>query len=372
MLDFNETIRIFATCPQSKDVAASNYMQRVVEISTWSDAAGCTGMLIYSDNSLVDPWLVADTVLRSTQRLCPLVAVQPVYMHPYSAAKMVASCAFMHGRRLWLNMLAGGFRNDLVALGDKTPHDERYSRTAEYALIMRRLLEGDTPLTFAGKYYNVQGLRMTPPLPSELAPGFFISGSSEAGRAAALAIGATSVEYPRPPDQVEARRSDPSDASRGLRIGLIARADAEEAWRVAWARFPADRRGRLAHALAMQTSDSAWHHQLSQLAREKVAAGGSYWLWPFENYQTFCPYLVGDFDTVAAGVARYLDAGYDTFILDIPRDPTDLETAGTVLRGALAKAGRRASRASQGPLRNGQREDRSDAVTRGPMPAAET
>ena len=39
-----------------------------------------------------------------------------------------------HGQRLWLNMVAGGFKNDLAALNDDTPHDKRYQRLVEYAL----------------------------------------------------------------------------------------------------------------------------------------------------------------------------------------------------------------------------------------------
>src|SRR4051795_1195189 len=173
---------VFSTCPQSKG-AGSDYLDRVAEISRWSEAAGCEGMLVYTDNSLVDPWLVTQAALESTERLAPLVAVQPVYMHPYSVAKMVASLAFMHGRRIHLNMLAGGFKNDLIALGDETPHDDRYVRTVEYTKIVMGLLAGET-VTHEGRYYNVKNLRLTPEVPPELMPGLLISGSSPAGLAA--------------------------------------------------------------------------------------------------------------------------------------------------------------------------------------------
>src|SRR5205823_10842848 len=125
-----------------------------LDAARWSEAAGCVGILIYADNGLVDPWLVAHAITEGTERIGPLVAVQPVYMHPYSAAKMVASLAHLYGRRLFINMLAGGFRNDLVAMGDETPHDDRYARTLEYALIMQRLLENTAPVIFEGKYYT--------------------------------------------------------------------------------------------------------------------------------------------------------------------------------------------------------------------------
>lgn len=339
MLDFGGALEVFTTCPQSKGVPPEAYLGQALRVSAWSDEAGCAGMLVYTDNGLVDPWLVADAVLRGTRRLCPLVAVQPVYMHPYTAAKMVASLGYMHSRRVCLNMLAGGFKGDLVALGDEMPHDDRYARTVEYSLIMRRLLEDGGAVSFEGRYYRVNGLRMTPALPPELFPDFLISGSSGAGRAAAVAIGATAVEYPKPCPAGEDAGGFPAGIRRGARIGIIARADAEEAWRVAWARFPEDRRGRLAHGLARKTSDSVWHHQLSQLARTSLTQGDSYWLWPFENYATFCPYLVGDHETVSREVARYLRQGYSTFILDIPTEPEDLEAAGVVFRLALEKAG---------------------------------
>lgn len=328
----DDGIKLFSTCPQSKDFAPADYLPHVRRVARWSEAACCTGMLIYTDNSIVDPWLVAQLVLQETRRLCPLVAVQPVYMLPYTAAKMVASLGSLHGRRIWLNMLAGGFRNDLIALGDETAHDDRYARTVEYALLMRRLLESDQPVNFVGRFYNVRGVRMAPALPAELAPGWLISGSSPAGRAAAVEMGAIAVEYPAPPDAI--RDSDHVPAGRGIRVGIIARAAADEAWEVAHARFPDDRRGRLSHALAMKTSDSAWHRTLSELARDRPVDGSPYWLWPFEQHRTFCPYLVGDFVTVAKEIARYLALGHRSFILDIPLHADDLETAAVVFRMA--------------------------------------
>jgi alkanesulfonate monooxygenase len=51
---------------------------------------------------------------------------------------MVASLAFLHGRRVYLNMVAGGFAHDLAALDDRTPHDQRYERLIEYTLIVQQ------------------------------------------------------------------------------------------------------------------------------------------------------------------------------------------------------------------------------------------
>jgi len=333
--DAAPVLEIFSTSPQSKDSTREQYLQEVVDLARASEEAGHAGILVYTENGIVDPWLVSQVILTSTERICPLVAVQPIYMHPYSVAKMITSFAFIFGRRIYLNMLAGGFRNDLLALGDETPHDDRYKRTIEYTLIINELLAGEGAVTFAGDYYNVENLVLRPPLPPELRPGILISGSSPAGLAAAEAIGATPVRYPHPPGEevVPVVGGD----SAGVRVGIIAREGDDAAWDEAQARFPEDRKGKITHAMAMRVSDSHWHGQLSQ-RREETEERSVYWLGPFQNGQTFCPYLVGSYDTVGAELARYVGLGDTTFILDIL--PSRAEIEHVQLAFAAARNGR--------------------------------
>lgn len=331
-------VEVFSTTPQSKDLNQSEYLRRVEDVARWSDEAGYRGILVYTDNGIVDPWLVSQVILQSTKSLCPLVAIQPIYMHPYTAAKMVASYAFMHERRIYLNMLAGGFKNDLIALNDETPHDDRYVRTTEYTKIMKALLSGPEPVSFEGKYYKVTNLKLTPPLPEELFPGILISGSSDAGLAAAREIGATAVKYPKPPGEEVDQRGDVIDS--GVRVGIIAREDSDEAWRVGRERYPEDRKGQITHKLAMKVSDSQWHKQLSELGEQPVSEENPYWLGPFENYSTFCPYLVGSYDRVADEVARYIQLGFKTFILDIPPSEEEIEHTAVVFDRAQTLASR--------------------------------
>jgi alkanesulfonate monooxygenase len=320
-------LKIYTTCPPSNNADHSTYLSTVADVARWSDSAGCTGILVYTDNRLVDPWIVSQIIIQSTQTLNPLVAVQPIYMHPYTAAKMVASLAFINGRSVHLNMLAGGFRNDLLALGDDMPHDERYERTVEYTQIVMALLRGDGPTNADGRYFTVSGVRLRPKVPEHLIPEVLVSGSSPAGQEAARVLGATAVKYPQPPGEEATWISASSPATFGVRIGIIAREDADEAWRVAHTRFPADREGQITHQLASAVSDSHWH---SQLAGEPHAGSphidddpDPYWLGPFQNYKTFCPYLVGSYDRVARMLAHYMDLGANTFILDVP--PSDEE-----------------------------------------------
>src|SRR5207247_221786 len=252
------TLDLFAPCAKSSDGDRETYVRRVADVARWSERFGCKGILVYSDNRLVDPWLVSHVIIQSTTRLCPLVAVQPIYMHPYAVAKMAASFGHLYGRRIYLNMVAGGFKNDLVALNDPTPHDKRYDRLIEYTLIIRELLNGASALSYDG-----------------------------------------------------------------------------EAWQTAHERFPEDRKGQLTHQLAMKVSDSAWHKQLSDLAAATASGESPYWLVPFQNYKTMCPYLVGSYERVGEELARYIGLGYRSFILDIPPTEEELHHASQAFQRAV-------------------------------------
>lgn len=327
-------IELFSTCPPSSAIDRPRYVRRVIDVARWSDEWGYRGILVYTDNGLLDPWPLAQIILENTRELCPLVAVQPVYMHPYAVAKVVTSLAHLYGRRVFLNMVAGGFANDLTALGDTTPHDRRYERLAEYTAIIKALLGGAGPVSFEGAFYTVNRLKLAPPLPPELFPGIFLSASSDAGLATARALGATAVKYPKPADAEEAPPA--GEGALGVRVGVIARPTDEEAWDVARARFPEDRRGQLRHQLAMRTTDSVWHKDLSEMGadpREDV-----YWLGPFLNYKTFCPYLVGGYERVGGALARYVALGYTSFILDTPFDRDEMGHVGLGFRQALEAA----------------------------------
>ena len=313
-------IEVFSTCPPSSSGDPARYLERAVQVATWSEQAGCKGMLVYSDNSQMDAWSVSHAILQHTSTLCPLVAVQPIYMHPYAVAKTLASIGMLWRRRMYLNMVAGGFKNDLTALNDTTPHDRRYDRLAEYTLIIRELLEQDRAVTFHGEFYHVDNLKMTPALAPALAPGVFISGSSDAGLAAARRIGATAIKYPKPAGEEPPAAAD---VPTGIRVGVIARPRGADAWAIARQRFPEDRKGQLTRQLATRVSDSVWHQQLSE--RDDEGENSPYWLVPFNNYHTMCPYLVGSYEEVAGEMARHFANGSRTVILDVPPDLDELQ-----------------------------------------------
>ena len=88
--------------------------------------------------------------------------------------------------------------------------------------------------------------------------------------------------------------------------------------------------------MAMATSDSQWHLNLSQASAAQAGRRGVYWLHPFQTYKTFCPYLVGSVDQVAEALRIYAAQGVTGLILDVPTTEEDL--SGTAEAIAMASA----------------------------------
>jgi len=286
----------------------------------WADADGWEAILIYTDHKQLDPWLVAQLVIESTTQLRPLVAVQPLYMHPFTVAQKVMSLALLYGRQVYLNMVAGGFPRDLESLGDRTPHDRRYDRLTEYASVVMSLLSKQGLTSFSGEFYQVSNLQLPALVSEELRPAIMVSGSSEAGLTAARRLGARAIQYLRPPDQYTHEHFPPG-LRYGTRLGIIVRDSTEEAWAAAFRRYPPSDYGTAVRDYAVQITDSVWVKELGKDIR--VPPGHPYWLGAYKSGQASSPFLVGTTDDVAAELATYIRYGLTTFLLEVPESAED-------------------------------------------------
>lgn len=336
-------IEIYTSSPSETVPSPESYVARLRQAAEWSDWHGCRGMLIYTDNRSTDPWVLAQDVIAHTETLSPLIAVQPVYMHPYAAAQKLAAMARVYKRSIDLNFVAGGFQYDLAALDDRLGHDARYQRLSEYGSVLTKLLRGDR-VTVKGQYYTLFGLKLDVNVSKDLYPMLTVSGSSPAGLKCAQVLGAVAVMYPKPLEPHQISNSSPvfpeaqsAGLHTGIRIGILARQSAEDAWAEAKARFPETPSGEAMRKSAVQASDSSWLRQLSTLAdHEKTDARNVYWLGPFGSLKSFCPYLVGSYDEVASYLSAYLRGGVRLIILDAPREEQDLDHACRVIQRAVS------------------------------------
>jgi alkanesulfonate monooxygenase len=323
-------ITLYSTCRSSFGRHEESRLATLLEIARWADDAGYRGALVYTDCAALDPWLAAQAIVQNTNRLVPLVAVQPLDMTPFALARAVSSLAQLHDRPVDINFVSGGFSRDLASQGDGLSHDARYDRLVEYATVVRMLLEGGLA-NFAGQYYTMRRSRLTTPLPAELMPTAYVSGSSPASLHAGELLGLTQLSVVVPPDEFSPRR--PGSAAS---VGIIARDDSAQAWRIARKRFPVDPDGATRMKLLLSTSESSWQARLAAVPTPDEVEGDPYWLVPFRYRYTFAPFLVGSYDEVAQAVKTYLDGGIRTFVLDIPQEQDDLYHARVAIERAVA------------------------------------
>ncbi|MER7729207.1 LLM class flavin-dependent oxidoreductase [Streptomyces sp. NPDC096323] len=328
-------VTLYSTVRSSIGHGQTSHLRTLLELAGWVDDAGYRGALVYSDNTSMDAWLAAQAAIANTASFVPLVAVQPLDKTPFAVARAVSSLAHLYGRRVDINFVSGGFIRDLAVQGDTLSHDARYDRLTEYAGIVRTLLGGGMA-NFTGEYYTVRRARLTTAVPEDLLPTAYVSGSSAASLQAGESLGLGQLSFPVPPEDFASPDLRKNKFGSGISIGIIARDDSAEAWRIARKRFPADPEGAERMKLLLSAGVSSWQPQLASVPIPDEAEGQPYWLVPFRYHHTFCPYLVGSHDEVAQAVTAYLNGGIRTFVLDIPREPDDLWHARIAIERAVA------------------------------------
>lgn len=302
------------------------YLTFMIEIARLSEEFGYTGSLLHVNHNTLSPWIITTTLFEHTSKLIPLLALQPASMPPFTAVKMIQSLAFLYQRRVALNMIAGASKGELDETCDTLEHDQRYERLSEYIAVMK-LCFTQTSTTFQGKYYQLRELRFKPELPADLRPEFFVAGSSPGGFKVALEHAHVVVTHPQPVDlfrQGLPEQLTTSQVKSGIRIGLICRPQAFAAWNIARERFPKSRLGAV-RTMMQRKSESVWIQDLARLATENEIHDEVFWMGAYHSGQANCPYLVGDYEQVAQYLARYLDAGVQTILVDGPLSREEFE-----------------------------------------------
>lgn len=323
-------IDVYITTPAiGKRLAGTTYVRayndKITRAGRWAEAGKCRGTLIFTDHYSLDPWTVAQHLIERTEKLIPLVAAQPPYLHPFAVARIISSLVLMYGRQIDVNLVTGGNREHLAAVGSVIDHDDRYRRLVEYAQAIGMLLESSDPVDLDGAYYQLSSAYVYPPLRPEMFPRFFLGGSSDAARETARTLGITRLQYPRALESYPPGATDLKGT--GVRVGIIARDTSAEAWKVAEERFPRSTTGEVRSRMIAPIIDSTWWHQLQADRLSAQIPDSTYWLYPLRGYGEFCPYLVGDHQAVAEYFAHYLDMGISTLILQLPRDEADVHNA---------------------------------------------
>ncbi|MGV9306218.1 LLM class flavin-dependent oxidoreductase [Nonomuraea sp. NPDC004354] len=324
-------LRFLTTVPRVADPALS--ARSAIDVTRWADEFDLDGVLLFTGaGAVLDPWVGATAIVSASRRLVPMVAVNPLYTHPFAAARSLLSIAELYRRRVDLNLITGAAVSELAAVCDDLDHRDRYARLQEYAEVLMLLLDGG-PVTWNGRFYRTSDLRLTPSLPADLRPRMYLAGRSDDAGRTAKSLGAIPMGmYPSTPEKVP-------HGLGAVNVGVVVRPTAAEAATVARLRFPDDPVGREMLRLSMGNTDSVWKQDLAVENENEDGSGSCFTLTPFRSFQADCPYLVGDYDAVASNLGMVIAKGVHTVLFDTPMTRADFEHMGVLVQRLRAWAG---------------------------------
>jgi alkanesulfonate monooxygenase len=210
----------------------------LTQVALAAEELGFEGALTPTGLWCDDAWVTTAMLSQRTERLKFMIAFRPGLVSPTLAAQMATTFQRQSGGRLLLNVVTGGDSEEQRALGDPLEKDARYARTAEFLSIVRGLWRGER-VDLDGAQLSVSGAQLEQ-LPVSAAPIYF-GGSSPA----ALDVAARHVDvylsWGEPPsllrEKLEAVEASAHSQGRrlglGIRLHVVCRDSAEEAWREA-------------------------------------------------------------------------------------------------------------------------------------------
>ncbi|MFI8194257.1 LLM class flavin-dependent oxidoreductase [Streptomyces sp. NPDC085946] len=220
---------------QSRATSRPPTLDYLAQVARAAESAGFEAVLTPTGSDCEDSWLTTAALIPQTTRLKFLVAFRPGVIAPPLAAQMAATYQRLSGGRLLLNIVTGSDADEQRSYGDFLDHDARYARTDEFLTLLRGAWSGE-PYDFDGVHYRVAGgrLRRPPAAP----PQVFFGGSSAAALPVAARHADTYLTWGEPPAAVarkigrvrELAARQGRELSYGIRLHVISRDTAEEAW----------------------------------------------------------------------------------------------------------------------------------------------
>ncbi len=306
--------------PAGARTATTAYMQQVARAA---EDCGFDAVLTPTGTWCEEAWIACASLIPVTERLRFLVAFRPGAISPTLAAQQAATFQRLSGGRLLLNVVTGGEDHEQRRFGDGLDKEGRYARTDEFLTILRGAW-GDEPFDFRGEHLWAEGAYAPG---TQQAPAIYFGGSSDAALAVAARHADVYLSWGEPPPQIgahfERAGNLAAEHGRGLRFGVrihvVARPTAEEAWRAAEALLAdADPAAIRAVQDSLQNSGATGQRRMAQLhggSSDDLEIYPNVWAGVGLLRGGAGTALVGSYEEVADRMAEYVDTGVDEFIL---------------------------------------------------------
>jgi alkanesulfonate monooxygenase len=303
------------------------------QVAVAADTLGYEGVLLPTGLSCEDAWVVASSLIPATRNLKFLVAVRPGLSSPALSARMAATFDRLSNGRLLINVVTGGDQAELEGDGVFADHSTRYAITDEFLSIWRAHLEtahDRGSVDFSGKHLQSKGGKLLFPSTQKPYPPLWFGGSSAAAHDIAAKHVDTYLTWGEPPDAVAKKIADVRARAKeqgrelqfGIRLHVIVREDADEAWADAErliSRLDDETVARAQAAFAKM--DSQGQRQMAALlggkgrARAELEVSPNLWAGVGLVRRGAGTALVGNPRQVAERMSEYADLGIGTFIL---------------------------------------------------------
>ncbi|HUB98376.1 MAG TPA: LLM class flavin-dependent oxidoreductase [Solirubrobacterales bacterium] len=298
-------------------------IEYIGQIARSAEELGFEGALTPTSSWCEDAWLMTAALSQVTRSFKYLVAFRPGFQSPLLAAQMAATFQRISGGRLLINIVVGGDQVEQLRYGDRATKEERYARGAEFLQILRELWTGEE-VDFEGRHLSVEGAKLLDP---PAWPDVYLGGSSSGAIDVAAELAEVYLTWGEPPDAVAAKldlvRAAAERRGRELRFGIrlhvIARETATEAWAVAQRLLDGLDPAAIAAAQAVQrSSESEGQRRMSDLHNGSTASlevAPNLWAGIGLVRGGAGTALVGSHEEVAERIAEYHELGIDEFIL---------------------------------------------------------
>jgi alkanesulfonate monooxygenase len=324
-------IRFFSVLRRIEDAPVYHFgdMEQLIRIS---DDYGYSGVLLFQSNkAFIEPWFFSQVLLHQSKQLSPFIALNPVYMHPFTAARLLYSISLFHRRKVYVNFITGTSRSELEALGDHFDHSDRYKRLYEFLYIFNALIREEAPVTFSGQFYSVKNLQLSGKFQNDLWPSYFLAGSSPEAGSLIRKFDITHLQMAQNPGVWAGVLKEPS--RKAIHFGIITAPTseaAETALRTIFGNKVGDSEARLLET-AMNNTDAVWKKMLYEGKLEEDT-NSVYRLSPFSMSKSDCPYLVGSYDQVAACIEAYICEGITDIVVEINETNESFQDAANMLK----------------------------------------
>jgi len=204
-----------------------------LDFCRYAEACGIDSVLTAFGFHRADPIVLASALGVLTTKIKFMVAVRSGISSPTLLVQQVNTLSALTNGRICLNVVGGHTPNEQRGYGDFLSHDDRYARTDEFLTVCRAFWEGESPVSFKGKYYHIENGTLTTPFVAadSTRPEIFLGGSSPQAFRLAMRHAQCLWTLPRRPEELATRIKAvlESGTEVGILVSIVARSSRQEA-----------------------------------------------------------------------------------------------------------------------------------------------